>query len=159
VTYPADKTVTVPSSSSSAASDNTSFVVPPTVKSPLELTVGMKLEVNYRSKGNFLIAKIKKVRDDGTIDVVYDDHGEIEIKVKPENIRELPTTSQIEIRRNSRFLVDNALQQAITQHLTSTSVSAAPSLEEEDNKNNSAALSPLHRRLLEEEKAEQQKQK
>jgi GTPase SAR1 family protein len=47
---------------------------------------GTKIEANYRSKGKWYPAKIKRARDDGTYDIDYDD-GEMETRVKIECIR------------------------------------------------------------------------
>ena len=47
---------------------------------------GAKVEGNYRGKGKWYPARIKRDRGDGTYDIDYDD-GEMESRVKPENIR------------------------------------------------------------------------
>ena len=54
----------------------------------------MKVEANYRGKGNYYSGKIKVKRDDGTFDILYDD-GELEERVIEDFIREHPVFGAI----------------------------------------------------------------
>jgi hypothetical protein len=49
---------------------------------------GSKVEANYRDRGRFFPGKVRRVREEGTYDIDYDD-GENELKVNESNIRSL----------------------------------------------------------------------
>ena len=61
---------------------------------PYYFEEGMKVEANYRGKGNYYSGKIKAKREDGTFDILYDD-GEEEERVIEDFIREHPVFGAI----------------------------------------------------------------
>jgi uncharacterized protein (DUF427 family) len=58
------------------------------VISPQKWKEGDRIEANYRGKGKYYPGTVKKDRNDGTYDIDYDD-GEIETRVKAENLRKV----------------------------------------------------------------------
>lgn len=70
---------------------------------PIKFDVGMKVECNFRKRGNYFPGKIHRVRDNGTYDVEYDD-GLMDEGVDAEDVRliEVTFTERAKIEANYR---------------------------------------------------------
>ncbi len=64
-----------------------------TESKPGQFTEGQKVEANYRGRGKFYPARIRRDRQDGTYDVDYDD-GESETRVKEDLIRSVDPSGE-----------------------------------------------------------------